>query len=162
MAVTKTPGVGDLAPDFTLPSATGSLVSLADFRGKAEVILFFYPKDDTAVCTAEACAFRDSYEVFREAGAEVIGVSSDSVESHQGFAARNHLPFLLLSDRDGLVRARYGVRKTLGLIPGRTTYLIDRDGVIRSLFSSQFQAAKHVSEMLGMLRTIQEERKARS
>lgn len=162
MAVTKTPGVGDLAPDFTLPSATGSLVSLADFRGKAEVVLFFYPKDDTAVCTAEACAFRDSYEVFREAGAEVIGVSSDSVESHQGFAARNHLPFLLLSDRDGLVRARYGVRKTLGLIPGRTTYLIDRDGVIRSLFSSQFQAAKHVSEMLGMLRTIQKEREARS
>ena len=158
MTVTKSLEVGDLAPDFTLPSSTGTMVSLADYRGKSEVVLFFYPKDDTAVCTKEACSFRDSYEAFREAGAEVIGISSDSEESHQGFAARNRLPFLLLSDRDGQVRALYGVRKTLGLIPGRTTFLIDRDGIIRSLFSSQFQAARHVSETLGVLQAIHKER----
>lgn len=158
MAETKSLGVGDPAPEFALPSATGSIVRLADFRGKAEVVLFFYPKDDTAVCTKEACSFRDSYEAFREAGAEVIGISSDSAESHQKFADRNRLPFLLLSDSDGQVRARYGVRKTLGLIPGRTTFLIDRDGIIRSLFSSQFQAARHVSETLGVLQTIRKER----
>jgi peroxiredoxin Q/BCP len=158
MVETKRLGVGDPAPDFTLPSAAGNMVSLADFRGKAEVVLFFYPKDDTPGCTAEACSFRDSYEAFREAGAEVIGISSDSAESHQGFAARNRLPFLLLSDGDGQVRARYGVRKTLGLIPGRTTFLIDRDGIIRGLFSSQFQAARHVSEMLGVLQEIHKER----
>src|SRR5208337_4186235 len=116
-------GVGDLAPDFTLPSSTGEMVSLSDFRGKSEVVLFFYPKDNSPACTAEACSFRDSYELFRDAGAEVIGVSADSVGSHQRFAERNRLPFRLLSDADGALRARFGVPRTMGLIPGRVTYL---------------------------------------
>lgn len=152
--------VGEPAPDFTLPSATGEMVSLASFRGKSDVVLFFYPKDETAVCTKEACSFRDSYEAFQEAGAEVIGISSDSAESHQRFASRNRLPFLLLSDTDGQVRARYGIKKTLGLIPGRTTFLIDRDGIIRNLFSSQFQAARHVSETLDVLQSLHATRPA--
>ena len=144
--------MGDPAPDFTLPSATGEPVSLSQFRGRSEVVLFFYPKDNSPVCTAEACSFRDSYEAFRSAGAEVIGISADSVESHRRFAARNRLPFHLLSDADGSVRARYGVPRTLGVIPGRVTYLIDRQGIVRHIFSSQFQPARHVAEALRVLK----------
>src|SRR5215467_13658832 len=101
--------VGDLTPDFTLLNQSGAPVSLGDFLGKKHIVLYFYPKDNTSLCTEEACAFRDSYEVFKDAGAEVIGVSSDSVESHQQFASRHHLPFILLSDTKGVVRKRYGV-----------------------------------------------------
>ena len=123
MATDGPPGVGDAAPDFTLANASGETVSLSDFRGRAEVVLYFYPRDNTAVCSAEACSFRDSFQDFRDAGAEVIGVSADSADSHRRFAERLRLPFILLSDPDGSVRARYGVPKTFGLIPGRTTYL---------------------------------------
>ena len=145
-------GVGDLAPDFTLPSSTGEMVNLSDFRGKSQVVLFFYPKDNSPACTAEACAFRDSHEVFKEVGAEVIGISSDSEGSHRFFAKLWKLPFLLLSDSKGEVRARYGVARTLGLFPGRVTYLIDRAGVIRHVFSSQLQTSRHVQEMLAKIR----------
>ena len=124
---------------------------LSDFRGKAEVVLFFYPKDNTPGCTMEACTFRDSHEAFREAGAEVIGISSDSADSHRRFAERYRLPFVLLSDAGGSVRARYGVSRTLGLFPGRVTYLIDRDGIVRHIFSSQFQPWRHVPEALRIL-----------
>jgi peroxiredoxin Q/BCP len=117
--------VGDSAPGFTLLSASGETVSLADFRG-GEVVLFFYPKDRSPLCTAEACTFRDSHQAFRDAGAVVIGISSDSAESHRRFAGRFRLPYLLLSDIGGDVRERYRVPKTFGLIPGRVTYLIDR------------------------------------
>jgi len=127
------------------------MVSLADFRGKLEVVLFFYPKDNSPACTAEACAFRDSHEVFKKAGAEVIGISSDSEASHRLFAKLWRLPFLLLSDSKGEVRARYGVVRTLGLFPGRVTYLIDRAGVVRHIFSSQLQTSRHVQEMLAKL-----------
>jgi peroxiredoxin Q/BCP len=154
MAVGEGLKVGDAAPDFTLPSATGELVSLADFRGRSEVVLFFYPKDYSPACTAEACSFRDNYEAFRDAGAEVIGVSHDPTEAHARFARRLRLPFPLLSDADGSVRARYGVPRTLGLVPGRTTFLIDRNGVVRHVFSSQFLPLRHVSEALGVLREL--------
>src|SRR5215470_17739362 len=117
---------GDKAPDFTLPSQSGEPVRLSDRLGERVVVLYFYPKDETAGCTREACAFRDSYEVFAEAGAEVIGISSDSVESHAGFAGHHKLPFTLLSDKGGRVRKSYGVPATLGLLPGRVTYVIDR------------------------------------
>src|SRR6266566_203153 len=93
--------VGKPAPDFTLPALTGQPVSLASFIGKKNIVLYFYPKDNTPGCTSEACAFRDSYEVFQDAGAEVIGISSDSEESHHKFATRHHLPFMLLSDKGG-------------------------------------------------------------
>jgi peroxiredoxin Q/BCP len=147
--------VGDHAPDFTLTSAAGEPVSLEQFRGRSEVVLYFYPRDNTSVCTAEACAFRDQFEAFRDAGAVVIGVSADSVESHREFAARNRLPFHLLSDPRGTLRTRYGVPRTLGLIPGRVTYLIDKQGMVRHIFASQFQAARHVEEALRVLREIQ-------
>jgi peroxiredoxin Q/BCP len=146
--------VGDVAPEFTLPNANGELVSLSDFRSRSDVVLFFYPKDNSPVCTAEACSFRDSYEVFRDAGAEVIGVSADSSQSHERFAARFRLPFVLLSDAGGLVRERYGVTKTLGIFAGRSTYLIDRQGVVRHIFSSQFLPTKHVSEALFALKGL--------
>jgi thioredoxin-dependent peroxiredoxin len=112
-------GVGDVAPDFTLPSHLGEEVSLRDFVGKKRaVVLFFYPKDDTPGCTKEACSFRDGYEQFGNLGVEVIGVSSDSVRSHQRFVEKHDLPFVLLSDEGGEVRRLYGVPNTFGLFPG--------------------------------------------
>src|ERR1700687_1310036 len=101
--------VGDRAPQFSLPTQTGTTTSLEDLLGKGAIVLYFYPKDDTPGCTAEACSFRDSYEVFKQAGAEVIGVSSDSEASHQQFASKHRLPFVLLSDKEGEVRKLYGV-----------------------------------------------------
>src|ERR1700760_5008647 len=104
--------VGDKAPDFTLPRQDGTTVSLRDLLGQGggrAVVLYFYPKDDTPGCTAEACSFRDAYEDFKDAGAEVVGISSDSSDSHQAFASKHRLPFTLLSDADGAVRKLYGV-----------------------------------------------------
>lgn len=154
MADGKALGVGDRASDFTLTAATGEPVRLADMLAKSEVVLYFYPKDNTPGCTAEACSFRDSHEAFREAGAAVIGVSADSADSHRRFAERFGLPFLLLSDPQGEVRDAYGVKKTLGLLPGRVTFLIDRQGVIRHVFSSQFRPAQHVKEALAVLQGL--------
>ena len=145
---------GQQAPDFALPDATGKTVRLSDFRGKQAVVLYFYPKDDTPGCTKEACAFRDQYEDLKDAGAEVIGVSSDGGESHEKFASKYKLPFLLVSDRGGVVRKQYGIPATLGLLPGRVTFVIDKQGVVRRTFNSQFQATKHVSEAIEALRAM--------
>lgn len=146
--------VGDLAPDFALEAHTGQSVSLAEFRDRKVVVLYFYPKDESAVCTQEACSFRDAYEDFVEAGAVVIGVSSDSVESHQTFAGEHRLPFVLLADTDGSLRKAYGVQSTLRILPGRVTYVIDRQGVVRHMFRAQFSAARHVAEALSMVRQL--------
>lgn len=146
--------VGDLAPDFTLNDANGIPVSLHDLLGKNEIILFFYPKDNTPVCTAEACAFRDSYEEFQKLGAEVVGISSDNSVSHRSFAALHRLPFLLLSDPGNVVRKRYGAASVFGLLPGRVTYLIDREGIVQHVFSSAFNAAQHVAEMKQVLESL--------
>jgi peroxiredoxin Q/BCP len=146
--------VGSIAPDFTLPSQSGQMVSLKDFVGEKPVVLFFYPKDDTPGCTKEACAFRDDYEGFGKLDAEVIGISSDSVESHRSFAAKHNLPYTLLSDEERKVRKLYNVPNTLGLFPGRVTYVIDRGGLVRHVFSSQLGAEKHVEEALIALRFI--------
>src|ERR1700753_3339253 len=105
---------GDKAPDFTLPAQNGAPVRLSDRLGQRVVVLYFYPKDETSGCTAEACAFRDSYQVFTDAGAEVIGVSSDSVGKHASFAENHKLPFTLISDDKGKLRKAYGVPSTLG------------------------------------------------
>jgi peroxiredoxin Q/BCP len=147
--------VGDKAPDFTLPSQSGEQVSLHDRLGEHVVVLYFYPKDNTSGCTAEACAFRDSYEVFTEAGAEVIGISSDTVDKHAGFAGKHSLPFTLLSDRGGKVRKSFGVPSALGVLPGRVTYVIDREGVVRHVFSSMMNIGQHVSDALDTVRQLQ-------
>ena len=149
--------VGDQAPDFTLPSQSGAPVRLSDRLGERVVVLYFYPKDETAGCTAEACAFRDSHEVFSEAGAEVIGVSSDSADQHAAFASRHGLPFTLLSDRGGRVRKNYGVPAVLGLIPGRVTYVIDRQGTVRHVFNSMTNIDRHVDDALAVVRQLQAE-----
>jgi peroxiredoxin Q/BCP len=144
--------VGAQAPEFALPDADGKPVRLADLRGKP-VVLYFYPKDDTPGCTKEACSFRDQYQDFQDAGAVVVGVSSDSSESHRKFAQKHKLPFTLLSDAGGKVRKLYGVPATLGLLPGRVTFVIDGEGVVRHVFNSQLAATRHVEEALGTLRT---------
>ncbi|HEY7124092.1 MAG TPA: peroxiredoxin [Ktedonobacterales bacterium] len=146
--------VGDLAPDFTLPTQSGEQVTLSSFQGKKAVVLYFYPRDYTPGCTAEACAFRDSYEVFKDAGAEVIGVSSGSEESHQRFGASYHLPFLLLSDKKSALRKRYGVSSVMGLLPGRVTYIIDKEGIVRHIFKAQFAAEKHVTVALETIKSL--------
>lgn len=146
--------VGDMAPDFTLTAQTGVPVSLKDFRSQKSVVLYFYPKDDTPGCTAESCAFRDSYQVFKDAGAEVIGVSSDSTESHQKFASKHNLPFILLSDVGGQLRKSYEVPADFFILPGRVTYIIDKEGVIRHIFNSQMNFKAHVDEALKTLKSI--------
>jgi peroxiredoxin Q/BCP len=147
--------VGDPAPDFSLTSSDGRSIALGDYRGKSAVVIFFYPKDDSPACTAEACSFRDSHEDFADAGAVVIGVSSDSDGDHRAFAGKHRLPFPLLADAKGELRARYGVPKTLGLIPGRVTYLIDRDGIVRHITSAQLRPLSHIKEALQVLKEIQ-------
>jgi len=147
-------GVGSKAPDFTLPSQSGEIVSLKEFLGEKVVILYFYPKDDTPGCTKEACAFRDEHEEFGKLDAEIIGVSSDSVESHRRFAEKHDLSFTLLSDEGGKLRKLYGVLNTFGIFPGRVTYVIDEKGVIRHVISSQIGAVKHVEGALKSLAAI--------
>lgn len=145
--------VGDIAPDFSLESASGQRVSLSDFRGMKSVVLYFYPKDETTGCTKEACGFRDSYEAFKRLGAEVLGVSSDSSESHRKFAEHHTLPFTLLSDPKKVVRKLYGVRSSIGIIPGRVTYIIDREGRVIHIFNSQTRPEEHVREALRILKS---------
>ena len=152
--------VGDKAPDFTLPSQSGEQVRLYDRLGERVVVLYFYPKDNTPGCTAEACAFRDSHEVFTDAGAEVIGVSSDSSDRHAAFAGRHNLPFTLLSDRGGRVRKSYGVPAVLGVVPGRVTYVIDREGTVRHVFNSLTNIGQHVGDALDVVRRLQADRTA--
>jgi len=142
--------VGDPAPDFTLPSTDGT-TSLAEHRGKW-VVLYFYPADDTPGCTVEACAFRDAYEDFTDAGAVVIGASGQSVESHEAFKAKRNLPFTLVADEDGTLRSAFGVKKSLGVLDGRVTYVIDPQGVVRDVFSSQLRAKQHQARALDVIR----------
>lgn len=146
--------VGDTAPDFTIPSQKGENVTLSQFFGKKNVVLYFYPKDETRNCTKEACEFRDKYEVFKDLGAEVIGISSDDVKSHESFAIKHNLPFILLSDQDKKVRKLYDVPSTFGVIPGRVTYVIDKSGTVRHIFSSQFQPQKHIQESINILKKL--------
>ena len=143
--------VGDVAPDFELPSQSGDPVKLSDYKDHW-VVVYFYPADDTPGCTKEACSFRDNYEDFTDAGAVVIGISKDSVDSHVKFAAKHDLPFTLLSDEGAKVAKAWGVGKSLGILPGRVTYVISPQGVVRKKFSSQLQATKHTTEALETIR----------
>jgi thioredoxin-dependent peroxiredoxin len=150
--------VGDKAPDFSLPSQMGDNVTLSEFLGKKNVVLYFYPKDETPGCIKEACTFRDSYEELANLGTEVLGVSGQSVASHKSFATHYGLPFILLSDQDNTVRKLYGVPSSgLGLIPGRVTYIIDKQGIVRHIFNSQTQAPRHVEEAKKTLQELEKE-----
>lgn len=141
--------VGDKAPDFTLPDQEGRQVRLSDLlQENKAVVVFFYPKDGSPVCSREACSFRDNYGKFAKSGAAVLGVSSDGENAHRDFAESNHLPFPLLADAGGKVRSLWDVPRTMGLFPGRVTYVLDASGVVRNVYSSQLAAEKHVSTAL--------------
>ena len=138
---------GTQAPNFSLPDQDGNTVALSDYAGKW-LVVYFYPKDDTPGCTKEACAFRDAYQDFTDAGADVIGISSDSGASHKKFADRHRLPFRLLADEETAVRKQYKVPNTLWVIHGRATFVINPQGTIVHAFNSQFNFTKHMSEAL--------------
>ncbi|HOT26537.1 MAG TPA: peroxiredoxin [Candidatus Ozemobacteraceae bacterium] len=146
--------VGDRAPEFTLNDQDGKPVSLADFRGRQTVVVFFYPKDESPVCTIEACGFRDMTPSFTEVGAAVLGISSDNSEKHRAFADQYRLSFPLLADTDGAVRRAFGVPSTLWLFPGRVTYVIDRDGIVRMVYDSPIRAQQHVERALEAARSL--------
>jgi peroxiredoxin Q/BCP len=142
---------GDTAPDFTLGAQDGRAVSLHDYRGSRNVIVYFYPKDFTRGCTTETRTFGLNYDQVKNLDAEVIGISSDPADIHSRFASECGVKFPLLSDRDGKVRTLYGVKSSFGIIPGRVTFVIDKQGVVRSVFSSQINPKWHVSKALEVL-----------
>ncbi|GJQ09437.1 hypothetical protein GpartN1_g1228.t1 [Galdieria partita] len=135
---------GQVAPDFTLKDQDGNSVRLSDYKGKKAVILYFYPKDDTPGCTKQALCFKEAFEDFRQLDAEVIGISSD--EDHRNFVEKYKLPFKLLSDEGSKIRKLYEVPSTFGILPGRVTYVIDRQGVVRKIYNNQFRSELHVEE----------------
>ena len=134
----------EIAPDVVLSALDGTPFRLSALRGR-KVVLFFFPRDDSPFCTVQACAFRDAYGELTSAGAEVVGISSDSPEAHRTFASRRALPYPLLSDPDGAVCRRYGASSSLLFgKTGRVTYLIDEEGIVRDVFSSMFRPFEHV------------------
>lgn len=144
---------GDKVPSFILKDQNGKEFNIDNLIGEKNMIIYFYPKDETTVCTAQACSFRDSYEDFKELGAEVIGISSDDEKSHQKFAENHRLPFILLSDSKQEVRKAFGVPKDfLGMVPGRYTYVIDKTGKIILVFNSALNAQKHIDAALKALK----------
>ncbi|CAI7812206.1 unnamed protein product [Closterium sp. NIES-54] len=152
--------VGNEAPPLSLADQNGRVFDLAKLKGKKSVVLYFYPADDTPGCTKQACSFRDSFEEFRKLGAEVVGISGDSPESHKLFAEKYSLPFTLLSDEGNAVRKEWGVPSDLfGVLPGRQTYVIDKKGVVQLIFNNQFQPEKHIDETIAVLEAQYEEPK---
>ncbi len=143
--------IGEEAPDFELVDQDGATVRLSDLRGKRNVVLFFYPKDNTLVCTLEVCAFRDAHMELLAQEAEVIGISADPVDSHKQVTQRWRLPYQLLTDADGAVRKAYQVGRTLGLFPGRVTYIIDKAGRVRGSINDPLRAKQHVQEAMKAL-----------
>jgi peroxiredoxin Q/BCP len=145
---------GDVFPSFELEAQDGSRIGSGALAGTT-YLLFFYPKADTPGCTKEACRLRDSWADLREMGVKVLGVSYDSPEANRRFAEKHRLPFRLLSDVNKRVRKLFGVPgDLLGLLPGRVTYIVDKTGTVRHVFNSQFNAEKHVSESLEVLKSL--------
>ncbi|MEZ5083963.1 MAG: peroxiredoxin [Bacteroidales bacterium] len=147
--------LGSKLPVFSLKDQDNKIINSHDFIGRKNLVIYFYPKDDTPGCTAEACSFRDEFEDFKTLDAEVIGISSDSPASHKKFAEKYNLTFRLLSDEDNEVRKLFRVPTNfLGLLPGRVTYIIDKTGIVQHVFNSQFNARKHVSEAKKILESL--------
>lgn len=146
--------VGDRAPDFTLQAQDGRTVSLHDYAGSKNVVIYFYPKDFTIGCTAETKEFSDNYDEVLGLGAEVIGISSDSTVSHGSFAEECGARFPMLADEGGKVRESFGAKGSFGLMPGRVTFVIDKQGVVRHVFSSQLRPRHHITEAVEALKAI--------
>ncbi|MFA5311823.1 MAG: peroxiredoxin [Methanomassiliicoccales archaeon] len=144
---------GDRAPAFKLLDQDGRTVDMAEHIGKRPLVIYFYPADFTTICTMEARAFREMHEEFQKEGAEIFGISSDDVETHKKFAMEHELPFRLLSDPDKSVRKMFGA-EGIGGTPSRVTYVIDRSGTIRMVFSSALQGKKHSEEAMKAIREI--------
>lgn len=150
--------VGDKIPNFSAKDTNGNNFDSSTVIGVKPVVFYFYPKDNTAGCTAQACSFRDQYEDFKDLGAEVIGISSDSVASHEKFAKRYKLPFLLLSDNDKKINKLFGVKASLfGFLPGRVTYVADKSGIIQLVFDS-VMATNHIPKALKIIKKIASEK----
>ena len=145
---------GDVAPDFHLQASDGRWVQGTELWARGPTVIFFYPRDETPGCTVEACTFQRDLGLFDDLGAQVVGVSSDSIESHRSFAANHELTYLLLSDPLGELRRAFGVSKTLGLLPGRTTYVVDGQGVVRHAYTSQLNVTGHVRRALDALKEL--------
>jgi len=146
--------IGSLAPDFTLNSNLGTVFNLKKSLGKKIIVLFFYPKNNTPGCTKESIMFRDSFHQFQNYNAELIGISSDTVESHCDFISKYNLPFILLSDPNNKVRKLYSSYFFLNLFPGRDTFIIDQNGVIQYIFSSQFKINQHIIKALKIVKKL--------
>ena len=147
--------VGSRIPSFTLPDQDGKLFDVEKALGQGPLVVFFYPKDETPGCTAEACSFRDATPELQKAGARVVGISRDSVASHKHFADKHGFQYPLLADVDGAVRERFGVGKALfGLADGRVTFVIDDKGIVRHRFESLMRATRHVDEAIAIVRSL--------
>jgi len=144
---------GRKAPAFEARDQHGALVRLADFQGKSAVVLYFYPKDDTPGCTAEACSLRDGFSAIQSAGAVILGVSADTTQSHKAFAEKFHLPFSILADPDRRIIETYGVKMPLLGMAKRITVLIDRQGVIRKIITD-VRTKDHDQQVLALLKTL--------
>lgn len=148
--------VGSKIPLFELKDQNGNLVNIENLIGEKNLVIFFYPKDDSPGCTKEACAFRDQFEVFADANALIIGISGQSEKSHLAFAQKYKLNYTLLSDEGNKVRKSFGVPTNLfGILPGRVTYIVNKDGVVVYMFNSQTKAEQHVDEALKILKKMQ-------
>jgi len=147
--------IGSTIPTFTLPDQNGNLFDINSVIGKKNLVIYFYPKDDSPGCTAQACSFRDQFEVFTEADALIIGISGQSVKSHKEFAEKHRLSFTLLSDEGNKIRKQFGVPSDLlGLLPGRVTFVAGKNGKVIYVFNSQTQATKHVDEAIRILKEL--------
>jgi peroxiredoxin Q/BCP len=144
---------GDPAPDFEGPTSDGSRLGLKDFLGKKNVVLYFYPKDDTPGCTKEACSFRDNLQPIRDMGAEIIGVSLDSIQSHSKFASKYGLSFPLISDKEKRIANAYGVLKDTGTSTNRVTFIIDKTGRVAKVFP-KVDVTKHTGEVMSALKEL--------
>jgi peroxiredoxin Q/BCP len=147
--------VGDTIPAIALLDQNGELFDLQVKTAGKNVVLFFYPKDDSPGCTAQVCSFRDQYEDFKDANAVVIGISGQSVESHKSFAEKHRLTYTLLSDEGNKIRKKFGVPTNFfGMIPGRVTYVIDKNGKVVYIFNSQTKVNEHVEKTLSILKEL--------
>ena len=147
--------IGDPCPIFELPNQDGELVKIQSLLGNQNIVVYFYPKDDTPGCTVEACSFRDANQEFLDLGAIVIGISSDSVSAHKKFSNKHQLNFNLLADQNKIARKLFGVPTNLfGLLPGRVSYVINKKGIVSGIYTSMLDPNGHINKALALLKTL--------